>query len=288
MIGMVISTIFTSKEAKRRYTYDWDLITDNLGIFQPDYTFEDARVLLQLSMMVTNMNFEKTEFDPPEWLQTTVLKYDTCPVEIISKGIPNSSLNDPTPLGHTLYDQRSNTLIIIFSGTSNACMASLDLDYAQTDLVEISNYEPGLRGHKGIYNGYKSIRPQLLKAIAAYADYNPQIVITGHSLGAALSSLCALDLAYYNPIHYSFASPLFFNQVGSRVFEKLVPTSYRIMNLSDMVALFPLPIMPTGDTYCHVGTMIPFQQNLGEYHRNHALAYMTEYDLHFTEVFDQK
>lgn len=285
MINLVVSTIFSSKEAERKYDYDWSTVTNHTGQWASQYRYEDAQTLLQLSLMVTDTNFEKEDnFSSrlPTWFTEVKLAYDTCPLDIIAKGIPNSHLNTPTTLCRLLYDQRQHVLLIVFTGTSNGCMAGLDLDYVQTDLTEISNYVPGLRGHRGMYNAYKSIRSQLLAIIAQY--HNPQVVITGHSLGGALSSLCALDLAYYQPIHYSFASPLFFNPVGCDIFDKLVQQSYRVINLSDMVTQFPLPIMPSGDMYCHTGILVPFQRNLGEYHRNHALAYMIEYHLNFTEV----
>lgn len=298
MINLVVSTIFSSKEAKRKYEYDWSLVENHSGYFNFDYSDDDARVLLQLSMMVTNTNFEIDELSKgskiipsdnfssnlPSWLTETRLDYDSCPLDLISKGIPNSHLNRSSTLCRILYNHHTNVVLIIFTGTSNGCLAALDLDYLQSELSEISHYTPGLRGHKGMYNAYKSIRSRLIQTLEQYREQNPQIVITGHSLGGALSTLCALDLAYYNPIHYAFASPLFFNDIGSKVFEKVVPHSYRIINLSDMVTSFPLPIMPSGDLYCHVGAMVPFQRNLGEYHRNHALSYMIEYNLTYNEV----
>jgi hypothetical protein len=284
LINLVISTIFTSKDAKRKFSYDWSLISDHTTPFSTDYSYEDARVLLQLSLMVTNSNFDRIELNTPSWLIDTPIQYESCPLEMISKGLSNSALNEPATLAHVLYDQRSNIVFVVFSGTSNGCLATLDLDYLQSELTGISNYTAGIRGHNGMYTAYKSIRLALLSQIQPYLDRQPQIVITGHSLGGALSTLCAFDLAYYRPIHYSFAAPIFFNPEGATRFSEMISSSYRIVNLSDMVTQFPLPIMPSGDLYNHVGSLLPFQSNLGEYHRNHALAYMMEFKLRYTEI----
>ena len=119
----------------------------------------------------------------------------------------------------------------------------------------------------------------MVEIIKSYLSNKPQVIISGHSLGGAISQVCALDLAYYNPIHYSFAAPMVFNQQGYSVFTKLVKYSYRIANISDLVVLSPLPVMPNKDAFFHVGKLIHFQRNLGEYSLNHALAYVQEYNL---------
>ena len=212
-------------------------------------------------------------------LQNNTLSYDECPAKIISKIIPNSILNKSSPLSHILYNEIENTVFIIFTGTSNACMAAVDLSHSQTELDGILNYTPGLKGHHGIYDSYLSIRPQLVQILKTYLVKNPKIVISGHSLGGGLSQICALDLAFYNPIHYSFAAPLIFNQVGAAVFDKFVKYSYRVVNLSDVVTFSPFPVMPNKDAFCYVGKFVYFQRNMGDYSLNHTDAYVHEFDL---------
>lgn len=60
--------------------------------------------------------------------------------------------------------------------------------------------------------------------MAAYPDY--PLVITGHSLGGALASLCALDFIKENiPINYfyTFEQPRVFNPKLAKEFFKYVP-----------------------------------------------------------------
>ena len=278
LINLVVSSIFTSR-FQMNYSFDWSHIKEHGLCFSHKYKHEDAGVLLQLSLMVTNTNFDSIPLNTPDWLEDTAINYARCPSPIISQGISNSVLNHPSNLAHILYNKTSNTLIIIFTGTSNICLATSDLSYTQVELEDITNYTPGMKGHKGTYLGYEDIRSRLLSIIERYIPRNPQIIITGHSLGGALSGLCAIDLAYYNPIHYSFAAPLFLNVMGSEIFGQLVKHSYRVANISDLVTMMPLPITPNGDVFCHVGESHLFQKNLGQYTYNHSLSYIQEYNI---------
>lgn len=286
LTNLIVSSILTGSNYKPT-SFTWDLINQHRLIFSKDYNYDDARTLLQLSLMVTDSNFEGTPLNIPSWLQDNVLIYDVCPLftsnnsnslaKISTRS--NYKSSESERLGHILYHEDNNVLLIVFTGTSNACLAGLDLEYGQTELNNISNYIQGVRCHRGIYSVYQSIRQQLTKVVREHLPKNPQIVITGHSLGGALSHLCALDLAYYDPIQYSFASPLIFNQLGHIIYEKFVKYSYRIANLADLITLSPLPIMPNKDIFCNVGKLVHFQRNLGEYPLNHSMAYAQEYNI---------
>lgn len=279
LINFVITSIFSSNDY-RPYGFTWDVIANHSPVFTHEYNYYDAQFLLQLSFMITSANLNDKPLCAPPWLEDIELVYTSCPLSIISKGMPNSKFNTPSNLGHVLYNEGCNVLFIIFTGTSNTCMTGLDFAYGQTDIKQITNYTYGMAAHQGIYIAYKSIRCQLFEALNKYLPRNPQIVIAGHSLGGGLSQLCALELAIYNPIHYSFASPLIFNQLGASIFDKLVKYSYRVANSSDLITISPLPIMPNKHAFYHVGKLIHFQRNLAQYSLNHTLAYAQEYNLH--------
>lgn len=279
LISLIISSIFKGNQQRRLFNFTWDQINNPNLSFNQEYSYEDARFLLQLSLMVTDANFTGKQLELPQYFEKTVLIYTECPLPLISQGISNSSLNKPAALGYILYNKQTNFLFIIFTGTSNLCMAGLDLAYSQVELNNILNYTPGLRGHKGIYLAYNSIRSKLIQVVAKYLVQKPKIIISGHSLGGALSQLCALDLAFYDPIHYSFATPMIFNYRGYLTFTQLVKYSYRVANVSDLVVLSPLPVMPNGDAFFHVGKSLIFQRNLGNYSTNHSVAYLQEFNL---------
>ena len=278
LTNLVVSAIFKSPN-QSLFNFNWDLINNHSHSFTSEYNREDARMLLQLSLMTTEANYLETPLIPPASLETTDLIYNECPLPVIAQGFTHSRANRASNLGHILYNEQANTLFIIFTGTSNSCLAGLDLAYHQTELEGLTNYVGGMRGHRGIYLAYHSVRPVLVSTVKKYLPRKPKIIIAGHSLGGALSQLCALDLAYYDPIHYSFASPMIFNQMGHDAFSRFVKYSYRVANMSDLVVLSPLPVMPNNDVFLHVGNMIHFQRNLGAYSQNHAMAYAQEFNL---------
>lgn len=287
LVNLVTNAIFTHFNHKF-FEFTWDRIGRHGLSFNTDYNHDDAQALLQLSLMVTESNYLEKSLNTPSWLHDVPLLYDECPLPIISQISKSSKLNKSGLLGHIFYSEGANILFIIFTGTINGCMVALDIVYGQTELEGITNYTPGLKGHRGVYLAYKSIRDQLVEVVKSYLPApnardgiakNPQIIISGHSLGGAVSQLCALDLAYYDPIHYSFAAPMIFNEHGYHIFNNLVKYSYRIANISDLVVLSPLPVMPNKDAFFHVGKLIHFQRNMGEYPLNHGLAYAQEYNL---------
>lgn len=258
------------------YYFDWNNMGNHSANFSMEYSDEDARFLLQMSLMITNANYREVKLEVPNWLIDTPIYYENCPTN--NKISPGRNNYKPA-LAHILYNKNANLIFIVFSGTVDTCMISIDLNYIQDDIKEILNYNPGMKCHRGIYIAYLSIRSQLIQAIIPYINMGAKIIITGHSLGGGLSNICALDLSYYDPLHYSFASPLIFNPISSQIFDRLVNKSFRIANISDLVVLAPLPIMPNKDIFCHVGQSIVFQNNLGDYRENHSLAYLQKYNI---------
>ncbi len=81
---------------------------------------------------------------------------------------------------------------------------------------------------------------------------SPKITICGHSLGSALVTLLALDIAvntpYKQPTVFTFASPRVGDLHFANYFNAVVPNCYRIANRMDIVAHVPVPPL-----YIHVG-----------------------------------
>lgn len=238
------------------------------------YAHDDAKILLQLALMVTAANYTNEALRVPSWLQDITLVYHMCPTPVLARATQASTL------GHVLYSATHNMIFIIFTGTSNTCLASLDVQYTQHEISGIANYTSGMKAHAGMYAAYLAVREQLWHILKQTTQ--AKIYITGHSLGGGLSQLCALDLADYDPMHYSFGSPLVFNAAAAAKFETLVSRSYRIANISDAVTAVPLPVMPNSDTFCHVGEFMYFQRNLGDMHASHTLSYVQEYNIPHT------
>jgi len=190
------------------------------------------------------------------------------------------------------YSSTMNIAVIVATSTYTNSLFLVDFNYLQTDPLVLNNYKPHMKIHRGFLNYYLHVRPDLFKLLDKYVNDNTQILITGLSLGGALSTIIALDL--YNIklsndtiisdlVHYSFASPRLFNTSGSESYNNLDISSYRICNGSDIITSVPFPIMPSSDDdnedFTHTNHMIYFDRNLSEYYDNHILAYLQEYNI---------
>ena len=85
--------------------------------------------------------------------------------------------------------------------------------------------------------------------------------ITGHSLGSALATLLALDVAgnkvFATPSVYTFASPRVGDKVFAGTYDSLVQDSWRINNLNDLVPQLP----PLLAGYVHVDAEVPINSD---------------------------
>jgi hypothetical protein len=109
----------------------------------------------------------------------------------------------------------------------------------------------------GFTSMYNSLRtqdtagsPTLAAALAGLPFPQPvsaatPVTICGHSLGGALVTLLALDVAantiFTNPTVYSYASPRTGDPAFVAMYDHLVPNTFRIANRVDLVPKLPLP-----------------------------------------------
>ncbi|CAI5934642.1 unnamed protein product [Closterium sp. NIES-64] len=173
-------------------------------------------------------------------------------------------------------DPRRKRLVVSFRGTEvvNAAMlkdgqAGQKIKDALTDLrLYKENFDSDLtdednkmdiKVHDGFLDGYKSVKPRLLlllKAILASSSEKYHIMVTGHSLGGALSTLFTYDLAQsdlkkqhgFTLSLYNFGSPRVGNHAFAARFNQLVGDSWRIANDHDIVPRVPYVF------YKHVAT----------------------------------
>jgi hypothetical protein len=79
------------------------------------------------------------------------------------------------------------------------------------------------------------------------------VTICGHSLGGALATLLALDVAantiFKNPTVYTYASPRTGDNAFTVFYNHMVPNTIRIANRMDLVPKLPMPPL-----YDHVST----------------------------------
>jgi predicted lipase len=182
----------------------------------------------------------------------------------------NLSRKIPVYLGYVFTSPSHN--IIAFRGTNRLAEMITDAIVLQTD-YPTTGYG---KIHDGFLDLYQSLAQQVQEAAKTF---NPTLpcYVTGHSLGGALATLAALDLALKFPKLrsriqlYTYASP----RVGNRDFatkhSQLLPNCYRVVNLADTVPLTP-PFEVYGSQYSHIGQMWSFLANTGDIIRNHRIS----------------
>ena len=89
--------------------------------------------------------------------------------------------------------------------------------------------------------------PRVIDAMATLPFPQPisSVTICGHSLGGAIATLLALDLAanstFTNPTVYTYASPRAGDPLFVSTYNQVVKNTFRIANRMDLVPKLPLP-----------------------------------------------
>lgn len=103
--------------------------------------------------------------------------------------------------------------------------------------------------HSGFLGAYYSVKPRLRELLDRLID-SPgwTVLVTGHSLGGALATLCSFELAnrIYVDGHapaavrcYTFGSPRVGNGVFAGRFRESVPDNWRVHNRDDLIPMVP-------------------------------------------------
>jgi len=88
---------------------------------------------------------------------------------------------------------------------------------------------------------------------------NARLAVTGHSLGAALATLAAIDIVEIAQKNitflYNFGSPRVGNPEFAQNFDKMFPHMYRVVNYKDIIPHLA-PENSLGLEYYHVATEV--------------------------------
>ena len=191
----------------------------------------------------------------------------------------------PTMYGQFFWadHERSNVnyACLIFSGTYNATQWKTNMNVDLVTAHELNDTSKDTKIHGGFWSIYRSIREEIWRWLAEHGPRIKWLIISGRSLGGALSTICAFDLATQlqkmkiRLIHYTFASPRVGNPTFAAKFNEIIPNSFRVYNTEDVVVDLPPPIW-RDNIYQHVGTVKnskSFNVNVGNLVDNHIEAY---------------
>lgn len=208
---------------------------------QPEFSIETALLLCKFAEKAYD---DKTQFDMSEEGFGTVH-----PVE-------HSSTDTQGFIAK--HDSRSD-VVATFRGTE---MKLPDLLTDAKFFASGYSYSKGIKGflarifaskrvHSGFLKAYRAVREEVRTQVSDYLSWvegDRRVLVTGHSLGAALATLCALDLREMLDtagmedvpvILYTFGSP----RVGTPRFVKYhaarITDSWRIVNDEDIIATVP-------------------------------------------------
>ncbi|MEL6495313.1 MAG: lipase family protein [Cyanobacteria bacterium J06623_7] len=183
----------------------------------------------------------------------------------------------PVFIGFIIASKKAN--IIAFRGTQTQIEWWRNLQASQKKYLDPQTQQQYGRVHQGYL---KIVREQLgNNLINAVQQLDPNIpcYITGHSLGGAVATLSAVEIALRVPKIreqiqlYSYAAPRIGDRNFAQAHSQIIPNSYRIVNLSDSVPLVP-PIQIqnrfTTANYAHVGQKWAFTQQFGDVLLNHV------------------
>lgn len=135
--------------------------------------------------------------------------------------------------------------VLAFRGTEPTRIEDIKIDAMAAKLSTIQG-----KVHTGFVEAYASIEADVEKEVGALKDI--PLYITGHSLGAALATICTQRLEhtpeYRDKIAacYTFGSP----RVGDKDYDlEFKSPIYRVVNTTDVVTVVPLLAMG----YIHIG-----------------------------------
>lgn len=184
-----------------------------------------------------------------------------------------------TWLGGGLYPfigyvmESKNRIIIVFRGTEDLFDIISDFDFRQVTYPFVK--EAG-KTHSGITSIYRKYIRSHLVSILQGLSKRKKLYITGHSLGGALATLAALDIAvntkFNTPTVISFGSPRVGNSDFVLAFNQHISRSIRVVNINDFIPKFP-PSNFFGIRYRHVKLEYPINFQNFSLFKNHEIIY---------------
>jgi predicted lipase len=179
----------------------------------------------------------------------------------------------PVYLGFVLSSSENN--IIVFRGTQTKVEWINNFTALQKDYNDPNSGQYFGKIHEGFIKNYLRIVAPIPKSIAEKLDPTIPCYITGHSLGASLATLAALDIALHVPPLkeqiqlYTYASPRVGNPTFAKLHAQYIPNSYRVVNLADIIPFMP-PTQSVG-TYVDVGQEWSFLSHQKDFMPNHVV-----------------
>lgn len=191
---------------------------------------------------------------PAGFVQTALIEADPTHLARLPAQHPAAAMaKDTNIFGLMGHNATAGTAFVAFRGSSDVSDWIADFDFVPADYR--SGGEFG-QVHAGFQDVYGCVRDSIATNLAAAARGCDQILITGHSLGAALAVLAAPDVARGMPPNTieprltTFGGPRVGLPDFATAFDAAIECCYRVVNFLDIVPLVP------PSPYVHVGAAI--------------------------------
>lgn len=228
---------------------------------------DDAQVKQAIEIPQTPSLFGNDEFQEN-------IDFVTKEIRAIAGQVITVEWQIPVYWGFVLSSPEAN--IIVFRGTQQPVEWLQNFQARQIPhSAEIPFDFPG-KLHQGFVKIYSNLADPV-RVAAQRLDPSVPCYIAGHSLGASIAAIAALDIAQTVPQLqdqirlYTYASP----RMGDRAFadghSQRVPNSYRIANQTDAFTLLP-PTSLNQTVYVHMGEPWVFSSQRGDLGTNHFIS----------------
>jgi triacylglycerol lipase len=192
---------------------------------------------------------------PAGYNQTSLIQADALVLTAMTNPHPAvmAMTKDTDIFGLMGRNAASRTAFLSFRGTSDVSEWVADIDAVPDDYRPINGFG---QVHSGFQDVYELVRQNIAANLATATAGCDQILITGHSLGAALAVLAAPDVARTMPPNtieprlVTFAGPRVGLSDFAANFNAGIESCFRVVNFLDIV-----PYLPPAP-YVHVGAQI--------------------------------
>jgi hypothetical protein len=161
--------------------------------------------------------------------------------------------DDTVSIGLICQANGAGDVVIMIRGTEGILEWIHDAEFLTVPcpfLVGAGRTEDGFTAmYNSLRTGAAPNSPTLAKTIDNLQFPHPvtSVTVCGHSLGGALATLLALDLAantaFSHPVVYTYGSPRTGNPLFASTFNQVVTNSYRVENRLDIGPKLPPPSM---------------------------------------------
>ena len=247
-----------------------DIIDLPFPSFNTDYDQNIAKYCIYLIQRIYKSVTDNSDYITPNNLKTQIkLNYNGKLFGVISTN--NNSIIISfrgTMFYNEWLDDFSYKQVYFLKGVNNSLNKSLN------DI----NLNPSV--HEGFYDLYNNMRNEIILTLTKLdPNKSKNIIITGHSLGSGIATICLIDLYYQkynNLVSYVFASPRVGNEKFSKLFDNI--NLYNIMNTLDVIPNMPAAVSPNFNDknqpyiYYNCGKIITFEDNWQSTQNNHGLG----------------